>query len=87
MGHSPHVLRPGGAACDAPITEEATVEFIKRVVAGPGDQIYVRGGHVYRKADGAAQFVRERDPYVRACGSSRECNFPCPSRCHRETGS
>lgn len=75
-GPKPHVLRLGGAACDAPIPEESKGEFIKRVVAGPGDEIYVRGGHVYRKANDSGEFVRESDSYIRECGVSPECNFP-----------
>jgi signal peptidase I len=77
-GPKPHVLTLGGAACDAPIPEESKVEFIKRVVAGPGDEIYIREGHVYRKADGSGEFVRESDSYIRACGASSECDFPVP---------
>lgn len=76
-GPKSYALRPGGAACDAPIPKEDTgVSFIKRVVAGPGDEIYVQDGYVYRKADGSGEFVREQDSHVRACGSSPECNFP-----------
>jgi signal peptidase I len=79
-GPKPHVLRPGGAACDAPVPKESKVELVKRVVAGPGDEIYVRDGHVFRRAKATHGFVRERDSYIRACGSSQECNFPEPIR-------
>jgi signal peptidase I len=68
----------GGAACDQTYPREASVNFIKRVVAGPGDTIYIRGGHVYRKAAGSNRFVREQDSYIRACGSVQECNFTTP---------
>lgn len=77
-GPKPHVLAFGGVACDAPIPREAKSEWIKRIVAGPGDEIFVRGGHVYRKARGAGKFVRETDSYIRACGGSPECDFPIP---------
>lgn len=67
------------AACDTPIPNEDTgVSFIKRVVAGPGDEIYIRGGHVYRNANGSDEFVREIDSYIHACGTRPECNFPVP---------
>ncbi len=56
----------------------SSVNFIKRVVAGPGDEIYIKEGHVYRKASGTSQFVREKDTYIRECGVSPECNFPTP---------
>lgn len=75
-GPKPHVIDLGGAACDSPVPEESEVRFIKRIVAGPGDEIYVRRGHVYRKAAGSTRFVREADPYIRECGLSTECNFP-----------
>jgi signal peptidase I len=79
-GPKPHVVKPGGAACDAPIPKVSDIKGIKRIVAGPGDEIYVREGHVYRKADGSGQFVRVSDAYIRACGGSPECDFPVPIR-------
>jgi signal peptidase I len=78
-GPSPHVVKLGGAACSAPIpSEDSGTNFIKRIVAGPGDQIYISEGHVFRKARGQSSFVREKDSYIRACGSSQECNFTTP---------
>jgi signal peptidase I len=77
-GPIPHVIKLGGAACSAPVPKEASVNFIKRVVAGPGDEIYVKEGHVYRKPAGKSTFEREHDPYIRECGVSPECNFPVP---------
>ncbi len=73
-----HVVKAGGAACSEPVPRESSVNFIKRVVAGPGDEIYVREGHVYRKAKGTSTFVREKDSYIRECGASPECNFLTP---------
>ena len=74
-----HLVTPGGPACDAPIPREDTGEnFIKRVVAGPGDEIYIREGHVYRKAAGQKSFVREHDPYINPCDGALECNFSVP---------
>jgi signal peptidase I len=77
-GPTPHVIKLGEAACAAPVPKESSVNFIKRIVAGPGDEIYIKEGHVYRKAVGKSQFVREQDSYIRACGESPECNFPKP---------
>jgi signal peptidase I len=63
----------GGAACDRTNPqEESSVNFIKRIVAGPGDTISIREGHVYRNGK------REQDSYIRACGGVQECNFPTP---------
>ncbi len=51
-----------------------SVNFIKRIVAGPGDVISIIEGHVIRNGR------REKDSYIRQCGSSPECNFPTPIR-------
>ncbi|HEV3034468.1 MAG TPA: signal peptidase I [Solirubrobacteraceae bacterium] len=77
-GPTPHMVQVGGAACSQPLSQQASVNFIKRIVAGPGDEIYVKEGHVYRKAAGTSRFVAEKDPYIKACGASSECNFLTP---------
>jgi signal peptidase I len=77
-GPTPHVIKFGEAPCSTPVPKEASVNFIKRIVAGPGDEIYIKEGHVYRKAVGTTTFVREKDSYIRACGTNPECNFPDP---------
>jgi len=61
-----------GAACDQTNPGEASVNFIKRIVAGPGDTISIREGHVYRNGK------REQDSYINPCGGKEECNFPTP---------
>jgi signal peptidase I len=71
-GSVPHVVKLGGAACAEPEPKKASVNFIKRIVAGPGDVISIVEGHVIRNG------VREKDSYIRECGSSPECNFPTP---------
>jgi signal peptidase I len=73
-----HSVRPGGAACSVPEPRKAGVNFVKRIVAGPGDEIYIKEGHVFRKAAGTSRFVAEQDSYIKACGESAECNFPTP---------
>ena len=65
-GPVPHVVKLGAQPCNQPVPKEDTsTNFIKRVVAGPGDEIYIREGHVFRKAKGTANF-------------ERECNVPTP---------
>ena len=61
-----------GQACDRPSSTESNQTFIKRVVGGPGDTIYISDGHVYRNG------VREADPYIEPCGSDSSCSFPKP---------
>ena len=56
--------------CGVPTPQQSSTTFIKRVVAGPGDRILIRGGHVYRNG------VREKDTYIASCGGSPDCDFP-----------
>jgi signal peptidase I len=77
-GPKAHVVKPGGAACAIPLRRRSSLQLIKRIVAGPGDEIYIREGHVYRKARGESGFNREDDAYTRACGLSARCSFPVP---------
>ena len=66
-------ISPGGAPCDLPVPKEDTgTNFIKRIVAGPGDTIKIVEGHVYRNGK------READSYIRPCPGVSECNFPVP---------
>ena len=71
-GPAPHMVTPGGAACSAPEPEGSSVNFIKRIVAGPGDTLYIKEGHAYRNGK------RESDSYINPCGSGSGCNFPTP---------
>lgn len=71
-GPAPHMVTPGGAACDSPEPQEASVNFIKRIVAGPGDTLYIKEGHAYVNGK------REKDSYINPCEGGSECNFPTP---------
>lgn len=68
----------GRSACNTSGSHEANIEMVGRVVAGPGDEIYVRGGHVYRRAAGGDGFSREPDSYINACGLGAACDLPVP---------
>ncbi len=59
-------------ACDQPTAQESTQTFIKRVVAGPGDTLFIQNGHVYRNG------VKEKDGYIAPCGADSSCNFTKP---------
>jgi signal peptidase I len=57
--------------CGVPTPQESSQTFIKRVVAGPGDTVAIKNGHVYRNG------VPEKDPYIIQCSpGSSSCNFP-----------
>jgi signal peptidase I len=67
--------RRQGQPCDRPTVRRSGVNFIKRVVAGPGDTIYIKGGHVFRNGK------PEKDAYIaKSCetGDGRGCNFTTP---------
>jgi signal peptidase I len=66
-------VAPGGAPCSVPVPKQnSSTNFIKRIVAGPGDTIKVVEGHVIRNGK------RESDSYIRPCPGVSECNFPVP---------
>jgi signal peptidase I len=58
--------------CAEPTPQEASVNFIKRVVAGPGDTIAVKDGHVI--LNGKLQ----KEPFINPCAGGTGCNFPTP---------
>lgn len=64
-------------ACALPTSGRSAQTFVKRVVAVGGDTLAVVGGHVMRNG------VRERDPYVLACGADPACNLNTPIRIPR----
>ncbi|MGH2967794.1 MAG: signal peptidase I [Solirubrobacteraceae bacterium] len=61
---------PPSQVCVTPTDERADVNFIKRLVAGPGDRIAIRGGHVILNGE------RQREPFIRPCGGSEGCDLP-----------
>jgi signal peptidase I len=65
---APH---PEDQVCPRPTPERANVNFIKRIVAGPGDRIAVRNG--YAVVNGKVQ----REKFIRPCAPGT-CNFPRP---------
>jgi signal peptidase I len=71
-GPTHYEVTEGGAPCDQTNTEAASENFIKRIVAGPGDVIYIKEGHAIVNGK------REPDSYIKPCGGVRECNFSTP---------
>jgi signal peptidase I len=57
-------------ACPRAGSRRASENFIKRVVAGPGDRISIRDGHVIRNGR------QEKDSYISPCGGGEACNLP-----------
>jgi signal peptidase I len=55
--------------CARPTATRSDQNFIKRVVALPGDTIAVRDGQVVRNG------VRQREPFIHACGGGPDCNL------------
>lgn len=64
------VQRTPGEPCPRPIDERSSQNFIKRIVAGPGDTLSVRHGHPV--VNGVA---KTDEPYIRPCRSERPCNL------------
>ncbi len=75
-----HSVREGGSACDTPSPRASRTVIISRIVAGPGDRIFIRRGEVYRKVGGGSgPFVREAAAFIRTCASGRGgCSLPHP---------
>jgi signal peptidase I len=63
---------PDDQVCDKPTADRADVNFIKRVVAGPGDTIAIEDGHVILNGK------RQSEPFIRECGGGGDCDFPIP---------
>ncbi|HKI65857.1 MAG TPA: signal peptidase I [Solirubrobacterales bacterium] len=60
-------------ACPRPTPQESSQNFIKRIVAGPGDTLSVREGHP------VVNGVEKKDePYTNPCGIAGACNLPKP---------
>ncbi|HKB50073.1 MAG TPA: signal peptidase I [Solirubrobacterales bacterium] len=66
----PHSFRE---ACPQPTAAESSQNFIKRIVAGPGDTLSVRDGHPVVNG-----VEKTNEPYTMPCGSSSSCDFPKP---------
>jgi signal peptidase I len=60
-----------GEACSKPTATRSDVNFIKRVVAGPGDKIAIDDGHVVLNGK------RQSEPFARFAGCENgDCDFP-----------
>ncbi len=60
--------------CPEPTSREASVNFIKRVVGGPGDTIAISNGHVVRNGQ------LQKETFIAPCGGGESCTYPQPIR-------
>jgi signal peptidase I len=60
-----------GEPCPEPTTAESSQNFIKRIVAGPGDTLSVRDGHPVVNG-----VEKKNEAYTRPCGTASACNMP-----------
>ncbi len=67
---APH---PPQQACDTPTEEASSQNFIKRVVALPGDRLSIRDGHPVVNG-----VEKTEEPYTIPCGHGGDCNLPDP---------
>ena len=58
------------AACDEPTPEESDTNFIKRIVAGPGDRLSIHDGHP------VVNGVEANEDFIRPCSGGNGCNLP-----------
>jgi signal peptidase I len=62
-----------GQPCPKPTAAESSQNFIKRIVAGPGDTLAVKNGHP------VVNGVEKTDePYTMPCGNGVGCTLPKP---------
>jgi signal peptidase I len=62
--------RAPGEACPKPVDQEADTNFIKRIVAGPGDKLSIRDGHP------VVNGVMAKESFIEPCHDGGSCNFP-----------
>jgi signal peptidase I len=70
QGNECGAAHPATQVCDQPTPDKADVNFIKRVVAAPGDHLKVEGGHVILNGK------RQKETFTEPCGGGEGCDFP-----------
>ncbi len=64
------VQQAAGEPCPEPTPDKSDTNFIKRIVAGPGDTLRVHNGHPV--VDG----VEAEEDFIRPCRGGNGCNLP-----------
>jgi signal peptidase I len=67
------VVHPPEQPCPRPTDGRSSQNFIKRIVAGPGDTLSIRNGHPVVNG-----VEKVDEPYTLPCGTSGSCDFPQP---------
>jgi signal peptidase I len=70
QGNECGVPRPPDEACPQPTSGEDSQNFIKRIVAGPGDTLSIRNGHPVVNGKIA------KESFINPCGGGTACNLP-----------
>jgi len=65
------VSHPPDEPCPKPTKAESSQNFIKRIVAGPGDKLSIKNGHPVVNG-----VEKSDEPYTIPCGSAGACNLP-----------
>lgn len=66
------VHQAAGEACPMPTPKESDTNFIKRIVAAPGDRLSIRDGHP------VVNGVPAKEGFIKPCQSGNGCNLPHP---------
>ena len=69
-GQACGVHRDAREPCPEPTRERSDTNFIKRIVATPGDRLSIHNGHPV--VDG----VEAKEDFIRPCRGAAECNLP-----------
>ena len=62
--------RDSNEACPEPVDERSDTNFIKRIVAGPGDTLSINDGHA------VVNGVEAEEDFIRPCRGASSCNLP-----------
>jgi signal peptidase I len=63
---------PAHKACPESRSQESDTNFIKRIVAGPGDELTIRNGHP------VVNGVEAKEDFTKPCRGGNRCNLPDP---------
>ena len=77
QGNRCGVERQRDQACPEPVPERSDTNFIKRIVAGPGDTLSIRAGHpVVNGVEAEEDFIKPCAGLTDACNLPKEITIP-----------